>query len=111
MIEYIVTFLIFVLLQSWFINGLHNAFKGKIVDGVIEGEILFKLVVYRFYYSTAWWKPAVFTCVKCMASFWGAITFWSAVLIGYGFHWQELPLFLFDVCIISYLNYFFYKIS
>ena len=53
-------------------------------------------------------KPLI-ECIKCMASFWGALTFWPVAIALIGFHWFLIPLFIADVFILVYLNYFYYK--
>jgi hypothetical protein len=53
-------------------------------------------------------KPII-ECVKCMASFWGALTYWPVVTSVFGFHYWELPVFAFDVIILVYLNFYYHK--
>lgn len=115
-ILYLVCFLIFVVLQSMAINGLHECFKGsKLVDGVSlkvdYHGMIFYMIAPKFFEKVkhrTWVKP-LWGCVKCMSSFWGAITFWSIVLPVFGFHPIEILVFVFDAFILVYLNYFFYK--
>jgi hypothetical protein len=113
---YLVCFLIFVVLQSMVINGIKECFQGsKLVDGV-SGKVdyqgmIFYMIAPKFFErvkNRTWVKP-LWGCVKCMSSVWGGITFWSIVLPVFGFHAIEILVFIFDVFILVYLNYFFYK--
>lgn len=55
-----------------------------------------------------WSKPFV-GCIRCMASAWGAATFWPVVLIVFQFHVWEVPLFIADIGMLVCLNWFIYK--
>lgn len=113
---YLICFSIFVVLQSLTINGIHECFNGKkFVDGLSKkveytGEVLYMLAPEFFekYKYRAWAKP-LYRCVKCMSSVWGAVTFWPLVIFLFGFHFIELLVFVFDVFILVYLNFFFFK--
>lgn len=100
-LEYLVCFLIFVVLQSLFINGVKDLFG--------EGMVLYKLRLFIDKYVNEFWRKPIYSCVKCMSSFWGSITFFPFVIYLIGFRWEEIPVFIFDICVLVYLNYFFYK--
>lgn len=113
---YMVCFLLFTVLQAWCINGIHSCFKGNmLVDGV-SGKVdyqgmVFYMMAPKFFESNknkAWSKP-FFSCVMCMASVWGALTFWPLVIYLFGFRWLELYVFGLDVFILVYLNKYFYS--
>lgn len=84
-LECTIGFFIFCFLQALFINGVHYCFQGGCVndikDGkVCKGEIFYKMAP-RFFErnkNKTWFKP-IGGCIKCMASVWGTITFWSVV--------------------------------
>jgi len=44
-----------------------------------------------------------------MSSVWGGLTYWPTVLWVYGFRVEEIPVFIADVFILVYLNWFLYK--
>lgn len=44
-----------------------------------------------------------------MASFWGAVTYWPAVIYLFGFNLVEIPVFIFDVFILVTTNWIIYK--
>lgn len=101
-LEYIVSFCLFVVLQSLFINGVKECFsEGNIFNKL--GKWLDKTI------KKEWIKKPLYKCCKCMASLYGAITFFPVVIYLFGFTWEEIPVFLFDIGILVYLNYFLYK--
>lgn len=102
MMEEMVIFILFVLLQSVAINGVYESFQ--------EGN-LFYLIAPGFFKRNKeknWAKP-LYSCVRCMASVWGGVIFWSAALIIFGYDWREIPLYFFDVFILVTVNFFIYK--
>jgi hypothetical protein len=48
-------------------------------------------------------------CIRCMASVYGGLTYWPAVLYYYGFEWWQVFLFMADVLVLVVLNWYFYK--
>lgn len=108
-------FFIFVVFQSLVINGVYESFKGsKYVDEngkVTYGGMIFYNISPKFFEKVRfkWWVKPMWGCIKCMASVWGAITFWPTVIYLFGFLWVEIPIFIADVFMLVYLNYFFYK--
>lgn len=115
---YVISFAIFVVLQSLFINGLHDCFRGnKLVDG-LSGKVdydgmVFYMIAPAFIERNKhkkWSKPC-YSCIKCMASLWGALTYWPLVIFIFGFHWVEAMVFVYDVFILVFLNWIFYKRS
>lgn len=115
-LEYLICFSIFVVLQALAINGIYEAFRGnRFEDGVTKKVqytgMVFYMMAPAFFERNKnknWSKP-FYSCIKCMASVYGAITFWSVVLSIFGFHVIEILIFIFDVCILCYLNFYFYK--
>lgn len=100
--NYLLPFLIFTILQSLFINGVKDAFsKGEIFGGLAAwmDKVLKK----------EWIKKPIFKCCKCMASVYGALTFFPFAIYLFGWRWEEIPVYIFDVGILVYLNYYFYK--
>lgn len=102
MIETAASFLVFCILQAMFINGVKEAFS--------EGNILYGLNRWLTENIKKDWilKP-LFKCVRCMASWHGAITFFPTAIYLFGFQWVQLPIYVFNVGILCYLNYWFYK--
>lgn len=103
-------FAIFVLLQAAFINGMYDFMKGYMDSGKAHGNLGY-LLFHEFiekHDDKVWAKP-IFSCVKCMSSFWGAVTFFPPVIMLFGFHWNELIIFFYDVIILVFLNFFLFK--
>lgn len=101
-IEYIVCFLLFVICQSLAINGLKETFSKEHIFYPIAKFMDEKI-------SAEWIKKPVYKCVRCMSSVWGTVTFWGFVIPIFGFYKIEIPIFIFDVFMLVYINYFFYK--
>jgi|GEM_PF-2234799 len=113
---YLIAFSFFVVLQSLVINGIHDSCRGqKLVDGVTgkvdyQGMIFYELAPKFFEkYKTKKWSRPIWSCVKCMSSVWGAITFLPLIIWLFGWHWIELFILCMDIFILVYLNWFFYK--
>lgn len=111
----LIEFILFMLIQSIFINGVHELFKGSCWQDIKEGR---KCAGNLFYKINPEWFEAnknkdkyqfVFACVKCMASLYGTITFWPVVIYLYGFHWEEIFIWLIDMGCLVYINFFLYK--
>jgi hypothetical protein len=112
---YIIGFSIFVGLQSLVINGIKTCFEGGCINDLDKGRVCKGMIFYKLnpeffeINKDKWWAHPIYVCIKCMASFWGACTYWPIVLWLFGFHYSEVPIFIFDMFILTYLNYFFYK--
>lgn len=98
---YLLSFLIFCFLQSLMIVGLKSCFE--------QGEIFEKVARLITYKLGPWWSRPVVGCVKCMSSLYGSITYWPVVLSVYGFEWWQVALWLPDLLIVLYFNWFLYK--
>jgi len=95
-------FLLFAAIQSLIINGIKEAMgKGMILSG-------FSNFIERTVKSEYWRKP-LNGCIKCLASTGGGITFWPFVLLVFGWHWEELLIFVADVFTLVTLNWYIYK--
>jgi hypothetical protein len=94
-------FFLFSVLQAMFINGVKEAFS--------EGNIFYKLRLFLNKYVNEFWQKPLYSCIKCMASFWGVITFFPIVYYIYGFKWVEVVICIFNIGVVSFLNNFFYK--
>jgi len=115
LILYIISFLIFVVLQSMAINGWHTCFEGGCVDDIntgkkCSGNIFYSISPSFFekHKGKEWTRP-LWGCVKCESSVIGALTYWPIVLCIFGFYPIEILVFIFDMFILVYLNYFMYK--
>jgi Fe2+ transport system protein B len=95
-------FLVFAFLQSLFMVGIHLAMKKDEVLYPFSAWVETKL-------KKEWINKVLVTCVKCKASAYGVVTFFPAVIWAYGFHIWELPVFLFDVAVVSVLNFYIYQ--
>ncbi len=104
--------ILFLIMQAWIVNGVHIAFKGYIdrETGVPHGNIFYLMFAYKWT-GEEWWQKPLYSCVKCMASFWGAATFWPVILYIFKFNWVEIPIFVADVFALAFLNWFFYKMT
>lgn len=108
-------FSFFVLLQAIFINGVHQSFSGTCTEDVRLGKVCNGLIFFPLaqwmdkHIKYSWIKKPLYKCVRCMASVWGALTYWPAVLMFVGFDWREMPVFVFDVYILVILNFYIYK--
>ena len=95
-------FLLFAAIQSLVINGIKEAIgKGMILS-------VFSKFIEKTIKSEYWRKPWV-SCVKCMASTYGALTFWPFVLLLFGWHWAEILIYIADVFTLVTLNWLVYK--
>ncbi len=113
---YLFGFCLFVTLQALAINGVKEALTGSAIKDDLSGKINYQgnvlyMMAPRFFekYKYRYWSKNLWTCIKCMSSFWGALTYWPLVIIVFGFNWIEVLIFVWDVFILVYLNNFFYK--
>src|ERR1700710_1443884 len=88
-----------VIMQAFFINGVHYCFE--------KGNIFSSAFTERN--KNKWWAKPIWACVRCQSSVWGAITFWIPVIFAYGFRKQEIFIFVADVFILIPLNWIIYK--
>lgn len=95
-------FAIFLIMQSIFINGVHFCFE--------KGNVFYILnPVFFEKNKKKWWALPIWVCIRCMASVYGTITYWPAVIYGYGFHYIDIPVFIFDVVCLTVINWIVYK--
>lgn len=113
---YIIYGFVFIVMQSLFINGVHECFKGsKLVDGITKKVdyqgMIFYLFAPEFFEKNKnkLWAKNLWTCVKCMSLPYGAITFFPMVIYLFGWHWEEIPFFVFDLFILVSTNWYIYK--
>lgn len=111
---YVISFFLFVLLQSIFINGVYISFQGndEIVDGKLKmkGMILYPIGRWlKLNIKNDFFLKPLFICIKCMASFYGTITFWPIVIYIYGFNLVEIYFFVLDIFCLVYMNFLLYK--
>jgi hypothetical protein len=99
--EKLIVFLLFVICQGAFIVGLKSTFEEKMILEKPAKWIRETLGEY-------WSKPFV-GCIRCMSSVYGFITYWPAVLYEYGFHFWQVPAFIFDVFVLVYVTWFLYR--
>lgn len=97
--QLIISFLGFVLLQSLFINGVHFCFE--------KGNIFHNQFLERNKNKT--WSKPLWTCVRCMSSIWGTISYWSVVYPLYGISYFSVLIWIFDMGILISVNWLVYK--
>lgn len=102
-------------MQALIINGIYECFRGGCIEDMTKGRLCAGNILWKlnpeFFENNKhkMWAQPLFGCIKCMASAYGAITFWPPVLWKFGFHFWEIPVFIADMFILVYLNYFLYK--
>jgi len=112
---YLIGFGIFVFLQALFINGVYELMRGKCVNDLntglkCDGNLGYKIFGKWIEKSKdKWYSNPIYSCVKCMASLWGAITFFPTVIYLFGFHWIEIPIWAFNSIILITVNYWIFK--
>ena len=109
----ILSFVLFMIIQSLVINGIYECFQGKMVkymDGEKpEGNILYPIKRLFEKHISIYWQRPLWGCVRCMSSFWGSITFWGTIIPIFGFYWFEVWVWMLDMFALVYLNYYFYS--
>ena len=100
-LEYISSFSLFIVLQSLAINGWHQSFQDEMIFNPIK-----KWLAKRVHKNIL---MPIIGCVRCESSIIGGVIYWTFVLLIFGFHKIEIPIFIIDVFILVHLNYFFYK--
>lgn len=113
---YLIGFGILVVLQALAINGIKEALSGSAIKDDLSGKITYQgnilyMMAPKFFekYKYRYWAKNWWTCIKCMSSTYGAATYWPIVVFVFGFYWIEVLIFVWDVFILTYLNYYFYK--
>ena len=112
---FLAAFVIFACIQSLFINGIHELFKGGCINDMTKGHMCKGNLGYML--NPDWfernkeksWAKPLWACVKCMASIWSIVTFFPLVIFVFGFHWWELYAWIMDAVSLIYLNFYFYK--
>lgn len=98
---YLISFSIFAVLQALFINGWNESFT--------EGHLLNPIKKYLSKRVKDFWLRPLFGCIRCQASLIGGGTFWCTMIPLFGFKVAEIPIYIADVFILVYLNFYFYK--
>lgn len=96
-------------LQDMQINyGVRYAEAREFIN-INEGYFLLWIESFRYKYSAYVRKSIGGACIKCMASFYGPITFIPVFLAFYGHHIVMYPLALANILVLVFLNYYLYK--
>jgi hypothetical protein len=111
---WLVCFLLFTVTQSLIINGIFYCWEGGCRKDLTRGEVCEGMIFYPFRrflekHISEWWQKPLFKCVRCGASVYGTVTFWPIVLWVFGFQYWQIGIWIVDIFILVYLNYFFYK--
>ncbi len=115
MLHILIEFILFSILQAAYINGFFESCRGGCVDDLYKGRVCTGNIIYKI--NPEWfernkhkyWCKPCFSCVRCMGSLHGAITFWPAAIYCYGFHLVQIPVYIFDVFVLVTLNWYIYK--
>jgi|ERR1700733_251879 len=111
----LIIFSVFTLLQSYAINGWHEAWKGQCTNDINKGRICDGSIFYKLFTKVVeknknkTWILPIFGCVKCESSVIGGIIYWSSIIPLIGFHLFEIPLWIANVFILVTLNWKIYK--
>lgn len=108
---YIAAFFLFAVLQSIFTNGIYNAMEKGNVLAFIKEELTAATPETKYKYGSWIRKSIGLQCVKCGSSFWSPVTFIPFFIYVFGFKWEGIPILLFDICVTSYTNFYFYKLT
>lgn len=113
---YLGGFAVFVVLQALAINGIKEALTGGLLKDDLSGKVTYQgnilyMIAPKFLekHKHRYWSRPLWSCIRCMASFHGALTYWPVVIIFFGFNWIEVLVFVFDVFVLTTLNYLVYK--
>lgn len=112
---YIISFCLFILLQSLVINGIYYCFGGSCTDDLKKGRIcngnIFFLINPEFFErnKSKIWSRNLYSCPRCMASTYSLITFFPLVIYLFGFHYIELFAWVIDAFSLTTLNYIIFK--
>lgn len=63
---------------------------------------------YPVYYLPKYIRKPVLECIKCMASVWGTLCYWSVMISLFGFHPYQFAIWIPFCFSLSWLNTFFY---
>lgn len=98
--------------QKRYANLSVEEFKEKIWigDSVRVDELGFYYKEAKGYYFNSFIRKSIFmSCIKCAASFWGAVTFVPFFVRVYGIKLELIPILIADIFILVYLNFYYYK--
>lgn len=111
----LICFSIFVVLQSLMLNGLYECFRGASMlkdngDHDHYDGMIFYMIAPKFFERNKkkFWAKT-YTCIKCISGWGGTLTFWIVIIPAFGFYWFEFVGYVFDIFILVALNPFFYK--
>jgi hypothetical protein len=111
----VILFSFFTILQSFAINGWHEACKGNCTNDINKGKICNGNILYKIYPDffdknrNKTWALPIFGCIKCESSVIGGIIYWNTIIPLIGFHLFEIPLWMFNILILVTLNWKIYK--
>ena len=112
---YLIGFCLFVVLQSFYINGVFELFRGKCTNDLAKGTVCDGNLGYKVFKKfieknkdKVWYLP-IAGCVRCMSSCHSIYTFFPLVIYLFGFHWIEIFAWAFDAVILISVNAYLYK--
>lgn len=95
----LIAFLLMVVVQSLTINGIKGTFE--------EGMIFEKYG--NWIKGLGRFGKPLGLCTKCMAVSFGGLIYWPFVIVVFGFHIWQLPVFIVDAFCVSCLSWYIYK--
>lgn len=98
----LIALMIFLILQSFFINGVYYSFSKGNVFNRINPEFFEK-------HKKKIWALPLWSCIRCMSSVWGTATFWIPVIYFFGFCPIEMYVFIIDIGCLVTLNWIVFK--
>lgn len=75
----------------------------------IDGRHIRFYKEYDNYKFSKWVRKPFGQCIKCMASVYTLIPFWFLGIVIFGLQWWLFPLYVVNVCCVSYVDYLIYK--
>lgn len=98
----VISFFIFMVIQSFFINGVYYCFSKGNVFNRINPEFFEKN-------KKKIWALPLWSCIRCMSSVWGTSTFWIAIINIFGFRPIEIYYYIIDIGCLITLNWIVFK--
>lgn len=85
--------------------------KGNVLD-FIKNELTAQSKKNEFKYKYNEWirKSWGMACIKCSSSSYGPLTFIPTFIYIFGWQIELIPLVIFDIFVLVFLNYWFYKL-
>ncbi len=112
---WLVAFILFLLIQGLMINGVHYCCQGACVNEINKGKVCNGNIFYKINPSfferskNKWWSFPIFSCVRCMSSLHGTLSYWPLALWVFGFNYWQIAVWVVDMFCLIGVNYWIYK--